>query len=49
MCLLTIYFCDDPGEDEYQMIIASNRDEQLPRATTPANFWGENGDCLGGK
>ncbi|XP_064620511.1 transport and Golgi organization 2 homolog [Lineus longissimus] len=48
MCLLSIYFCDNPGEDEYQVIIASNRDEHLRRATAAAGFWGANGDCLGG-
>jgi len=48
MCILFVYINNNAvTEDEYQVIIAMNRDEFIDRPTLPAQFWNEH--CISGK
>lgn len=49
MCILFLYFCDDPSPDGYRLIMASNRDEFYFRPTAHAKFWEENPSIIAGK
>ena len=47
MCILFVYVNNDAvDDDEYQVIIAMNRDEFIDRPTLPAHFWNEH--CISG-
>jgi len=47
MCILFVYINNSiTSLDEYQVIIALNRDEFIDRPTLPAHFW--NDHCIGG-
>ena len=47
MCILFLYVNNNTVDvDEYQVIIAMNRDEFIDRLTLPAHFWNEH--CIGG-
>jgi len=48
MCIVFLYFDDDPGGDGYKLIIAANRDEYYKRPSKPAEFWEDNPNVLGG-
>ena len=49
MCILFLYFCDNPSPDGYRLIIASNRDEYYFRPTASATFWDSNPNIIAGK
>lgn len=49
MCILFFYLNPNAEEGRYQLILANNRDEFYTRPTKPAEFWGENNDCISGK
>ena len=49
MCILFLYFCDNPDPDGYRLIIASNRDEFYSRPTDDAKFWESNPNVIAGK
>jgi len=47
MCLLFVYVNNNAVDaDEYQVVIAMNRDEFIDRPTLPAHFWNEH--CISG-
>ncbi|ELT98798.1 hypothetical protein CAPTEDRAFT_220945 [Capitella teleta] len=46
MCMLFVFINNDPKENEFNVIVANNRDEHYERRTKPAHFWSE--ECLGG-
>ena len=47
MCILFVYINNNAVDaDEYQLIIAMNRDEFIDRPTLPAHFWNEH--CISG-
>lgn len=47
MCILFVYINNNAvGVDEYQVIIAMNRDEFIDRPTLPVHFWNEH--CVSG-
>ena len=48
MCIVFMYFCDDPSPDGYRLIVASNRDEVYSRPTAHAKFWDEYPDIIAG-
>lgn len=48
MCIVFMYFCDDPSPDGYRLIVASNRDEVYSRPTAQAKFWEEYPDIIAG-
>lgn len=48
MCIVFLYFCNEPTSDGYQLIVASNRDEVYSRPTATARFWAENPNILAG-
>ncbi|XP_036145767.1 transport and Golgi organization protein 2 homolog isoform X2 [Monomorium pharaonis] len=48
MCILFIYRNPNADAKTYRLIIASNRDETYKRPASPANYWEEHPECLGG-
>jgi len=47
MCILFVYINNNAADDdEYQLIVAMNRDEFIDRPTLPAHFW--NDHCISG-
>ena len=48
MCIIFLYFCDNPTPDGYRLIIASNRDEFYSRPTAFAKFWSKNPSIIAG-
>ncbi|KAK2179505.1 hypothetical protein NP493_484g01020 [Ridgeia piscesae] len=48
MCILFIYVNNEPTDDGYQIIIATNRDEIYSRPTKPAAVWADNKHCISG-
>lgn len=48
MCILFLYYCDNPSPDGYRLIIASNRDEFYFRPTASAKFWDKNPNIIAG-
>ncbi|KAI1293688.1 Transport and Golgi organization protein 2 [Halotydeus destructor] len=49
MCLLFFESKETSEADEYQLILASVRDEYYSRATQPAQFWSEHSTVIGGR
>lgn len=49
MCIVFLYFNDNPGPEGFKLIIASNRDEFYSRPAAPAQFWETNPHVLGGE
>lgn len=49
MCILFLYFCDNPSPNGYRLIMASNRDEFYFRPTAHAKFWEENPSIIAGR
>ena len=48
MCILFVYINNDAVDvDEYQVIVAMNRDEFIDRPTLPAHVWNEH--CISGQ
>lgn len=48
MCLLFLYLNPNPKWDEYQLILASSRDEFYNRRTDTARFWDPDFSIIGG-
>jgi len=47
MCILFVYINNNAADDdEYQLIVAMNRDEFIDRPTLSAHFW--NDHCISG-
>ena len=49
MCVLFLYYNDNPDSSKYRLILASNRDEKFDRPTKPLDFWGSTKICLSGQ
>ena len=51
MCLLFYNVNDSCKENEYQLILANNRDEMWNRPTKTSHFWEscQNLNCIGGR
>ena len=49
MCILFGFINNDASEDEFSLVLASNRDESYKRPTAPASRWKENCHCISGK
>ncbi|KAI1293689.1 Transport and Golgi organization protein 2 -like protein [Halotydeus destructor] len=49
MCLLFFESKETSEADEYQLVLASVRDEFYTRATQPAQFWPEHSTVIGGR
>lgn len=49
MCLLFFEVNQEPGPDEYQLVLASVRDEYYSRPTMVADFWSEHPSVIGGR
>jgi len=48
MCIIFLYVNNSPSVDDYQVIVATNRDEFFMRPTKPAALW-SNGHCISGR
>lgn len=48
MCLLFLYLNESDTEDGYKLILANNRDEDLPRPTGTVAFRGSDSQWIGG-
>ncbi|KAK2166513.1 hypothetical protein LSH36_38g02001 [Paralvinella palmiformis] len=48
MCITFLYINNDPQKSDYQLIIASNRDEFYRRPSKPAERWPKNPQCISG-
>ncbi len=46
MCILFLYY--SPGEGDYLLIAADNRDEAFERPTAQAAFWNDHSTVLAG-
>ncbi|XP_022327719.2 transport and Golgi organization protein 2 homolog [Crassostrea virginica] len=49
MCVLFLYYNDNPDSSKYRLILASNRDEKFDRPTKALDFWGSTKICLSGQ
>ena len=49
MCVLFLYYNDNPDPSKYRLILANNRDENVDRPTKPLDFWGSTKICLSGQ
>jgi len=48
MCILFVYINNNTFDaDDYQLVIAMNREEFIDRPTLPAHFWNEH--CISGQ
>ncbi|XP_068693576.1 transport and Golgi organization protein 2 homolog [Montipora foliosa] len=48
MCIVFLYFCDEPDPNGYRLVIASNRDEVYCRPAAGAKFWDTNPNIIAG-
>lgn len=49
MCILFFYINQSATNNEYKLILASNRDESYTRPALPAGHWQENESVIGGR
>lgn len=49
MCIIFFIVNENAKDDEYKLILASNRDEFYARPALPAGRWSEDEGCIGGR